>query len=365
MSNSRLVEHHKSEDYAPQGVLSGRAARRCLAVAGVTVAAMIPFTESTSEAQAQSANTYICPGAKVAFKDQPQPQFDTAVECVVNAERAERGLSSLTHSDILGKAAMWHSQDMVNRNYFSHEAPAPSNYGIRPDQRVQAAAQDLTGGLLIDSHTNEPYSPGSIGEVITQPNNNASPIENVNVYMSSVPHCNTLLNTNISGMGSGTYIDGAKVGKNTINFTDFIGVAYYKYDSDSCKPLARIEDPIYKTPDAKSNLQVNLKTKKVSTKNGKRLQVKIDVDDLKAPGGDKKHNAPIESGTAVALQIKRKVGNAAFKTVLKNTFSVDNKGRAVTSIAVPSKSKWKAEVWYKLAKEKRFNAVAYAASTKK
>lgn len=358
-----LAEHQSKETYTPQSVLSGRAAKRCLALAGVTVAAMIPLTESTSKAQAQSANTYTCPGAKVAYKDQPQPQFDAAVECVVNAERAERGLNILPHSDVLALASLWHSQDMTNRGYFSDIAPEPTPHGPTQGDRIQAASQKLTGGPLTAPDTGREYTIFDTFQDIVVTDEFGSPTNVVGSYMNSPGHCGNLMELLSTSIGSGTSnIKRDNDSNNTILFT--LASSGTRAFPETCNMLANIDDPLYK-PDTSQNLQVNLKTKKISTKNGKRLQINIDVDNLKAPNGDKNHDATIEAGTTVALQIKRKVGNTAFRTVLRNTFKVDQKGRAKTSVSVPSKSKWKAEVWYKLAKEKRFNAVAYAASAKK
>lgn len=42
---------------------------------------------------------------------------------LVNAERAKNGLSSLRMDPALMKAARVKSQDMINRNYFSHQSP--------------------------------------------------------------------------------------------------------------------------------------------------------------------------------------------------------------------------------------------------
>jgi uncharacterized protein YkwD len=362
VNTTRLAEYKSTETYAPQGVLSGRAARRCLAVAGVTVAAMISFTESTSKAQAQSANVYTCPGAKVAFKDQPQQQFDAAVECIINAERAERGRSVLPHSNILAKAAIWHSQDMTDRNYFSDIAPDPSPHGTMQSDRIQKAAIELTGSPLIAPDIGRPYSDGTTIQDIVGNDKFSSPNNVVGAYMNSGGHCNNLMEMLSTSMGSGTSNDKKNSdGTNTILFT--LSHSGPREWPKTCKMIASIDDPLYK-PNTSQRLKTNLKLKKISTKKGKRLQVNIDVDDLNAPGVDKKHDAPIEKGTAVSLQIKRKVGKTAFKTVLKKTFKVNEKGRARTSIAVPKKSKWEAIINYKIPTAKRWTWAAYTASTK-
>jgi len=52
-----------------------------------------------------------------------RPAAAAAVLCLVNAERAKRGLTALTASSPLTTAAAFHSTDMVRRKYFSHVAP--------------------------------------------------------------------------------------------------------------------------------------------------------------------------------------------------------------------------------------------------
>lgn len=50
------------------------------------------------------------------------PQAYEAVLCLVNRERARRGLRALRRSTQLTQAAMHHSTDMVARQYFAHES---------------------------------------------------------------------------------------------------------------------------------------------------------------------------------------------------------------------------------------------------
>lgn len=47
-----------------------------------------------------------------------------SVLCLINAERAKRGLAPVRASSLLTKAAAFHSGDMVRRKYFSHVTPS-------------------------------------------------------------------------------------------------------------------------------------------------------------------------------------------------------------------------------------------------
>lgn len=56
-----------------------------------------------------------------------------AVLCLINAERARRGIPRLRVAVQLTRAALAHSADMVKRRYFSHVTPA----GLTPRRRAQ------------------------------------------------------------------------------------------------------------------------------------------------------------------------------------------------------------------------------------
>ena len=46
-----------------------------------------------------------------------------ATVCLLNRERAQRGLPALRVNDLLSAASLEHSQDMVRRGYFEHTSP--------------------------------------------------------------------------------------------------------------------------------------------------------------------------------------------------------------------------------------------------
>jgi uncharacterized protein YkwD len=48
--------------------------------------------------------------------------------CLINAERAERGMRPLKLSRRLSRAARGHAGDMVRRNYFSHDSLSGSSF---------------------------------------------------------------------------------------------------------------------------------------------------------------------------------------------------------------------------------------------
>jgi uncharacterized protein YkwD len=62
-------------------------------------------------------------------------EMEEALECLINRERAAKGLTPYTYNEDLREAGRLHSQDMNRRNYFSHYSPE----GTRPSQRARQA----------------------------------------------------------------------------------------------------------------------------------------------------------------------------------------------------------------------------------
>lgn len=59
----------------------------------------------------------------VPVGDAMRPAAAEAVRCLLNAERARRGLREVVPSALLTRAAVFHSADMVRRRYFAHVTP--------------------------------------------------------------------------------------------------------------------------------------------------------------------------------------------------------------------------------------------------
>ena len=73
---------------------------------------------------AASAAPRACAGAGAAAASQNISQHRAAVLCLVNAQRARRGLPPLRASRLLTTAAQRHSRDMVLRGFFAHDSPS-------------------------------------------------------------------------------------------------------------------------------------------------------------------------------------------------------------------------------------------------
>jgi uncharacterized protein YkwD len=83
-------------------------------------------------ASAAEASAADCANAAVVPVDVATSQAATgAVVCLINAERAKRGLKGVTLSRILSRASAGQSADMVRLKYFSHVSPAGMTLRVR------------------------------------------------------------------------------------------------------------------------------------------------------------------------------------------------------------------------------------------
>ncbi|MDP9376313.1 MAG: CAP domain-containing protein [Actinomycetota bacterium] len=73
-----------------------------------------------------------CPGAWLLPEEGEIGQMKQATLCLVNGERARRGLSVLVEDPALEEAAIEHSIDMARRDYFEHNTPE----GVQPWMRI-------------------------------------------------------------------------------------------------------------------------------------------------------------------------------------------------------------------------------------
>ena len=86
-------------------------------------------------APAHAAAADRCPDASSIPAPGTQDEASAAVVCLVNAERAQRGLHRLHGDRRLRLVATRQANDMVQRSYFSHVTPGGSDFG----DRVRAA----------------------------------------------------------------------------------------------------------------------------------------------------------------------------------------------------------------------------------
>ena len=120
---------------------------------------------------------------------------ETAIFNKVNEERAKAGVPALTYNTTMQKYARIKSQDMGDKNYFSHE--------------------DLNGNLITTQMKNDGVSYKAWGENIAYIGGNVSADslaqQFMTNWMNSSGHRANILSTNFSSIGVGVYKIGNKV----------------------------------------------------------------------------------------------------------------------------------------------------------
>jgi len=96
-----------------------------------------------------------CPGSDLSPTATNLAQVEAATLCLVNIERGQSGLGSLTASSVLQGAALEHSQDMVRNNFFSHDSSSGEDFEDRilrfnyaPPNTEWVAGENIAWGTL-------------------------------------------------------------------------------------------------------------------------------------------------------------------------------------------------------------------------
>jgi len=131
----------------------------------------------------------------------PLKSLEDEVVKLVNQQRAKYGLGPLTVNWELSRCARIKSQDMINRNYFSHTSPtygSPFNMMENFGLRFSAAAENIAKGQR-------------------------TPQEVMNAWMNSPGHRANILSKNVTHIGVGA----AKSSNGTLYWTQmFMKPAY-------------------------------------------------------------------------------------------------------------------------------------------
>jgi len=129
-----------------------------------------------------------CRGASLAPGQGKASTARTAVVCLINQERARRGLRRLRVSRVLGRAAVRHSSDMVRRNYFAHVSPG----GADVMDRIRATGLALASSRVVVAE-NIAWGSGHIG----------TPRAIVRTWMRSPGHRANILRRGLRRIGVG------------------------------------------------------------------------------------------------------------------------------------------------------------------
>jgi uncharacterized protein YkwD len=111
--------------------------------------------------------------------------------CLLNEERAAKGLPPLRYEARLELASQRHSEDMVRRRFFAHDTPD----GVDPQARILA-----TGYPAGNAYTGENLAWGERSE--------SSPAEIMDAWMHSPGHRENILRPNFTEVGVGVVLGG-------------------------------------------------------------------------------------------------------------------------------------------------------------
>ena len=171
--------------------ISALAANTYTVVSGDTLWKIAVKTETgiseLIEANPQISNIdLIYPGQKINVPSNQEYSVEQEVIRLVNAERTKAGLSSLKYDWELARVAKYKSQDMHDKNYFSHTSP--------------------TYGSPFTMLKNFGINYKSAGENIAMGQRSAQAV--VNAWMNSEGHRANILNKNYTHIGIGYVKDG-------------------------------------------------------------------------------------------------------------------------------------------------------------
>jgi uncharacterized protein YkwD len=161
-----------------------------------SLAALVVLLVCAAPAGAQAPRPS-CPGADVSAERAPAAARD-AVLCIVNAERAARGLPLVARDGRLETAAQGHSDDMAARGFFAHDTP---------EGRSVADRADAVG---------YPYQVLSENIAQGQP----TPRRAMTDWMRSTGHCTGVLEPTVAHLGVGL----AAAGKAGMTWTQNFGL---------------------------------------------------------------------------------------------------------------------------------------------
>jgi uncharacterized protein YkwD len=157
---------------------------------------------------ASPASAADCANADIRPSSENLREVRGAVLCLLNQERASRGLHKLRSNAKLRRAAERHSRNMNQNNFFDHVSPA----GTTPLERVKAAGY-LTGA---SSYT--------VGENIGWGEQRLStPREMMNAWMNSASHKANIVNRSFRHVGIGVSLGAPMAGGTGATYTTAFG----------------------------------------------------------------------------------------------------------------------------------------------
>lgn len=152
------------------------------------VAVFLPALLAPTSFGAQGISASSCPGANAHPNQTTLKKARASVRCLINEQRANRGLRSLKRSRALTRAASKQSRSMIRHSYFAHERPGGPNFAERIKRSGYAAG---AGGF--EAAENIAWGAGA----------RSTPTAIVDSWMASPEHRHNLLSTRFKQIGVG------------------------------------------------------------------------------------------------------------------------------------------------------------------
>ncbi len=155
-------------------------------LSAMLLGAMVLLSFVAVPAQAEDASAPKCGGGTISLNDKEKAAFS-----LHNQIRKERNLRPLCVHPALQRAARAHSEDMIRRDYFSHDTKGGRTF----DARLKAFGYDPKGYRSYAIGENIAWGGGSYGE----------PESIMNSWMKSDGHRRNILNDEFREIGIGTF----------------------------------------------------------------------------------------------------------------------------------------------------------------
>jgi uncharacterized protein YkwD len=132
------------------------------------------------------ASASSCPNTVVQVTGLSQGAMESSIACLINEERAAKGVQPVQPNAALRQAALSHSTEMVNQGYFEHTSPA----GVTFVDRIVATGY-TRGARSWDVGENLVWGTGPL----------STPQSLVTSWMNSPPHRENLLRARFREIG--------------------------------------------------------------------------------------------------------------------------------------------------------------------
>ncbi len=131
------------------------------AAAGVVTAASLVPAPRPAAAVGSAGAAARCADTEVLASAEPELATQ-AILCLLNRERAARGLVPLRRNEKLATAANGHSRDMVRRRYFAHTSPGRVTFARRIERTRYASGAAKKLGENLAWGMGDPAAPSAI-----------------------------------------------------------------------------------------------------------------------------------------------------------------------------------------------------------